>query len=97
LIHICPFSDISERLISPIKVHGGALEMRYSSQTVFGLLAILSIALVQTMDMGHGTRNLYANAVNDISTDDGLIFETRATTAAGVNAITQVRNALRAI
>jgi len=71
--------------------------MRYSSQTVFGLLAILSIALVQTMDMGHGTRHFYANAVNDISTDDGLIFETRATTAAGVNAIAQVRNALSAI
>lgn len=70
--------------------------MRYSSQTVFGLLDILSIASVQTMDMGHGTRHLYANAVNDIGTDDGLIFDTRSTTAVGVDALAQVRNSLSA-
>lgn len=71
--------------------------MRYSSQVVLGLLAVLSIASVQTMDMGHGTRHLYASAVNDINTDDGLIFDTRATTAAGVNALAHTRNSLSTV
>ena len=70
--------------------------MRYSSQVIFGLLAILSIASVQTMDMAHGGGHFYARAVNDISTDDGLIFDTSASTAIDVNATLSANHALSA-
>ncbi len=70
--------------------------MRYSSQAVLGLLAVLSIASVQTLDMGHGGRHLYANAVNDIITDDGLIFDTRTSAALGVDVTATAHNALNA-
>ncbi|GAA5628389.1 hypothetical protein Brsp05_03687 [Brucella sp. NBRC 12953] len=70
--------------------------MRYSSQAVLGLLAILSIASVQTIDMSHGSRHFYARAVNDIGTDDGLIFDTRSTTTVDMNAVAHARNALGA-
>lgn len=52
--------------------------MRYSSQAILGLLAVLSIASVQTFDMSHGARHYYVRAVSDIGTDDGLIFDTSA-------------------
>lgn len=70
--------------------------MRYSSQTVVGLLAILSIASVQTRDMEHGTRHAYARALNDVGTDDGLVFDTDATTSLFVSRIKRASKALSA-
>lgn len=70
--------------------------MRYSSQALFGFMAILSIASVQTMDMSHGNRHFYARAVNDISTDDGMIFDTRIASTVDVNAQLSARHALGA-
>ncbi len=70
--------------------------MRHSSQIILGLVAIVSIMSVQTMDMSHGHRHFYTQAVNDISTDDGLIFDAKTATAVGVQTIAQMRNAFSA-
>lgn len=70
--------------------------MRYSSQVLFGLLAIVSIASVQTIDMAHGSRHFYARAVNDIGTDDGLIFDTSSSTVIDMNATLNASHALSA-
>lgn len=71
--------------------------MRYSSQVLFGLLAIFSIASVQTIDMAHGSLHSYSRAVNDIGTDDGLVFDTRATATIDIDAILQGRNGSNAV
>lgn len=60
--------------------------MRYSSQALFGFIAIFSIMTVQNVDMVHGTRHSYVQAVNDIGTDDGVIFDTRLATDSDVSA-----------
>ncbi|WP_433848775.1 hypothetical protein [Brucella pseudogrignonensis] len=52
--------------------------MRYSSQALFGFMAIFSIMTVQNIDMAHGSRHSYVQATNDIGTDDGVIFDTRS-------------------
>lgn len=58
--------------------------MRYSSQTLLGLMAILAIVSVQVGDMHQGTRHSYALALNDVNTDDGMVFDTNASASFGV-------------
>jgi hypothetical protein len=58
--------------------------MRYSTQTLVGLMAIVSIVSVQAKDMRHGTRHSYARALNDVNTDDGMVFDTNASASYGV-------------
>jgi len=56
--------------------------LRHSSQAIVGLCAVLAVTVVQAKDMGRGTRDAYAQAVNDVNTDDGLIFDTGSAAAA---------------
>lgn len=69
--------------------------MRYSSQAAVGLCAILSIISVQAKDMERGTRHAYARAFRDVSTDDGLVFDTGPATTAGMRANERTRRSLR--
>ncbi len=54
--------------------------MRHSFQTLAGFLAVLSIFSVQVKDIHHGTRQSYTRAVNDVGSDDGIIFDTSTST-----------------
>ncbi|MFK3667703.1 hypothetical protein ACI2JN_20900 [Ochrobactrum teleogrylli] len=68
--------------------------MRYSTQTLVGLMAILSIVSVQAKDMRHGTRHSYALALNDVNTDDGMVFDTNASASFDVTTERTRRNGL---
>jgi len=74
----------------------GAFEMRHSSQAVVGLCAILSIVAVQAKDMARGTRHAYAQALNGVNTDDGLIFDTTPAAVVGVRNNERSRRSSRA-
>lgn len=70
--------------------------MRYSSQALFGFMAIFSIMTVQNVDMAHGSQHSYVQAVNDVGTDDGLIFDTRSATDSDVRATLYASGVLNA-
>lgn len=70
--------------------------MRYSSQAVVGLCAILSIISVQAKDMERGTRHAYARALNGVNTDDGLVFDISPATVAGIRTNERKRRSVRA-
>lgn len=69
--------------------------MRYSSQTMVALMAILSIVSIQAKDMRHGTRHSYARALNDVNTDDGMVFDTSASASFGVRTTERSRRSSR--
>jgi len=69
--------------------------MRYSSQTLLGLMAILSIVSVQAKDMRHGTWHSYARALNDVNTDDGMVFDTSASASFSVRTTERSRRSSR--
>ena len=69
--------------------------MRYSSQAVIGLCAVLSIVSVQAQDMKRGTRHAYTRALNGVNTDDGLIFDTSSAAAMDVRDNERLRRSLR--
>ncbi|MBA8820833.1 hypothetical protein WKW50_14325 [Ochrobactrum sp. GPK 3] len=69
--------------------------MRYSTQTLVGLMAIVSIVSVQAKDMRHGTRHSYARALNDVNTDDGMVFDTNASASYGVRTTERSRRSSR--
>ncbi|GEM_PF-701632 len=74
----------------------GAFEMRHPSQAVVGLCAVLAVAAVQAKDMARGTRHAYAQALNDVNTDDGLIFDTASAAAVDVRSNERSRRSSRA-